>query len=119
MPNYMLLLHQDSAATPTATAASPDEVMAVIKQYAAWADRMRAEGRLQGGNKLTNDAGRILQPKSGRIAVTDGPYAESKEMIGGYFILSAKDYDEACTVAESCPHLTYGGRIELRQVDQV
>jgi hypothetical protein len=116
MPNYMLLLHADST-RPRPT--SPDEIMAITKSYMSWADRMRAEGRLKGGEKLTNDAGKVMRPKNGRVTVTDGPYAESKELVGGYFAISAKDYDEACRVAESCPHLGYGGTIEVRQVDQM
>ena len=60
-----------------------------------------------------------MRASSGRVSVTDGPYAESKELVGGYFIISAADYDEACRVAESNPHFKYGGNIEVRQVDAV
>ena len=112
MPDFMLFLHQDLGTGPIR---SPEEMMAVTKEYMAWADRMRAEGRLKGGERLANDPGKVLRPKVGRIAVTDGPYAETKELIGGYFAISATDYDEACRIAESCPHLKYGGRIEVRQ----
>lgn len=116
MPNYMLLLHQlSNRPRPT----SPDEIMAITKNYMSWADKMRAEGRLKGGDKLTFDPGKVIRPKNGRATVTDGPYAESKEMVGGYFMISAKDYDEACRLAETCPHLGYGGDIEVRQVDQM
>jgi len=80
MPNYMLLLHQDST-RPRPT--SPDEIMAITKSYMNWADRMRAEGRLKGGEKLTFDAGKVMRPKNGKVTVTDGPYAESKELVGG------------------------------------
>jgi hypothetical protein len=90
-------------------------MLAVTREYIAWAERMRAEGRLKGTERLSNDPGKVLRPKGGRIAVTDGPYAETKEIIGGYFAISAADYDEACRIAESCPHLKYGGRIEVRQ----
>jgi hypothetical protein len=117
MPNYMLFLHQSSN-RPRPT--SPDEIMAITKSYMVWADRMRAEGRLKGGEKLTFDAGKVMRPNGGgKVTVTDGPYAESKELVGGYFAISAKDYDEACRIAESCPHLGYGGTIEVRQVDQM
>ena len=116
MPNYMLFLHQSSTRPRPA---SPDEIMTITKAYMAWADRMRAEGRLKGGEKLTCDGGKVLRPNGGRVPVTDGPSAESKELVGGYFAISAKDYDEACRVAESCPHLGYGGSIEVRQVDQM
>jgi hypothetical protein len=116
MPNYMLFLHQNSNQPRPS---SPDDIMAITKAYMSWADRMRTEGRLKGGDKLTFDAGKVMRAKDGKVTVTDGPYAESKEIVGGYFTISAKDYDEACRVAESCPHLGYGGRIEVRQVDQM
>ena len=116
MPNYMLLLHQNSARPAPS---SPDEIMTITRAYMTWADKMRAEGRLKGGEKLTNDAGKVMRGKDGKVTVTDGPYAESKEIVGGYFAITAKDYDEACRVAESCPHLGYGGRIEVRQVEQM
>jgi hypothetical protein len=116
MPNYMLLLYQPP--NPPRTS-SPDEIMAITKSYMSWADRMRAEGRLKGGDKLTFDPGKVMRSKNGRVSVTDGPYAETKELIGGYFAISAKDYEEACKIAETCPHLGYGGNIEVRQVDQM
>jgi hypothetical protein len=116
MPNYMLFLHRNSSRP---TRPSPDDMMAMTKAYMGWAERMRAEGRLKGGDKLTDDPGRVMRPGDGRVTVTDGPYAESKEILGGYFMIGAKDYDDACRVAESCPHLGYGGRIEVRQVDQM
>jgi hypothetical protein len=112
MTDFMLFLHQDLGTGPIR---SPEEMMAVTREYMAWADRLRGEGRLKGGERLANDPGKVLRPKGGRVAVTDGPYAETKELIGGYFAISAKDYGEACQIAESCPHLKYGGRIEVRQ----
>jgi len=82
-----------------------------------WGDRLRSEGRLKAGEKLTFDAGRAMRAAGGRIMVTDGPYAESKELLGGFFVIAAADYDEACHLAESCPHFKYGGTIEVRQID--
>lgn len=116
MTNYILFLHQD---LQRPRSGSPDEMMAVTKAYMAWADRMRSEGRLKGGDKLTDEPGKIMRTKDGRVTVTDGPYAESKEVVGGFFVIGADGYDEACRLAESCPHLKFGGRIEVRQVDQM
>jgi hypothetical protein len=114
MPDFILFLHRQAGTPPSLT---PDQIMAMVKEYSSWSDRMRREGRFKAGDKLTDDAGRVMRAKSGRISVTDGPYAESKELVGGYYIISAKDYDEACRVAESNPHFKYGGNIEVRQVD--
>ena len=68
MPDFMLFLHQDLGTGPIR---SPEEMMAVTKEYMAWAERMRAEGRLKGGERLANDPGKVLRPKGGRIAVLD------------------------------------------------
>ena len=75
--------------------------------------------RHRAGQKLTNDAGKIMQLKGARTSITDGPFAESKDVIGGFWVISAKDYDEACQVAETSPHLGYGGRIEVREIDEM
>jgi hypothetical protein len=114
MPSYILLLHQESGRRQSAT---PDELTTMRQAYMGWAERMQAAGKLRGGEKLSDDAGRVLRRSQDRVAVTDGPYTESKELVAGYFILAAEDYDEACRLAEGCPHLTYGGRIEVRQID--
>jgi hypothetical protein len=49
----------------------------------------------------------------------DGPFAEAKEVIGGYFVIQAADYAEAVRLSTECPHLRYGGRIELREIHQL
>jgi hypothetical protein len=116
MSDFILLLHQRGGLPPQR---SREEVTAIIEEYQGWADRMRREGRHKGGEKLTNDAGRVMRLGAGGITVTDGPYAESKELIGGFFVIAAEDYDEALRVAESCPHLKYGAGIEIRQIDIV
>ena len=115
MPDFILLLHRLPGPPP-----SPEGLAAATKDYRGWADRLRDEGRLKGGQKLTFDAGRVMRNAAGgRVVVTDGPYAESKELLGGFFVVTAEDYDEACRLAESCPHLRYRQRIEIRQIDVV
>ncbi|MBL9095288.1 MAG: transcription initiation protein [Alphaproteobacteria bacterium] len=116
MPNYMLFLHEDQRQFD---GRSHDEMMRIIKEYGAWAAKMREEKRFVGGEKLTDDAGKVLRNKQGKIVVTDGPYAESKEVVGGYFAITAKDYAEACEVAKECPHLKYGGRVEVRAIHEL
>jgi hypothetical protein len=114
MPDFILLLHRPTGEPP---ALPPDQISAITREYKGWGDRLRAEGRLKAGEKLTSDAGRLMRPAGGRVMTTDGPFAESKELLGGFFLIAAKDYDEACRLAESCPHFKYGGSIEVRQID--
>jgi hypothetical protein len=117
MASFMLLLHRP--VERSRPLGDPQTVAKVTREYMDWADRTRAAGRLKAGSKLTDDAGRILRNQGGRVATTDGPFVESKEIVGGYFLISAGDYDEACRIAAECPHLKYGSSIEVRQVEEL
>ena len=116
MPSFMLLLHRP---VERLSQMDPETITKARREYLDWAKRMRAAGRLKGGSKLTDDAGRIMRNAGGRVAITDGPFTESKEMVGGYFLLAAGDYAEACRIASECPHLKYGSYLEVRQVEEL
>ena len=57
--------------------------------------------------------------RDGQVRVTDGPYSETKEVLGGYYIIEAGSYDQAIERSRDCPHLEYGGTIEVREVDKI
>ncbi len=114
MSQFILLLHENPQSFAEL---SPQEIQTVVGEYSAWREQVAGEGRLAGGNKLRDEGGRWLTGGNGDIRVVDGPYSEAKEVIGGYFLIKAGDYDEAVEVSRDCPHLRYGGRIELREVD--
>ena len=57
--------------------------------------------------------------RDGQVRVTDGPYSETKEVLGGYYIIEAGSYDQAIELSRDCPQLEYGGTIEVRQVDMI
>jgi hypothetical protein len=115
MAQYMLLLHQ----VPNYSADLPREKMLeVVKRYMAWADGLRQKGRMVGGEKLTAGGGRHIKVKDGKPVASDGPYAEAKDVVGGYFVIEAKDVAEAEAIARDCPHLWNDTNwIELRPVD--
>ena len=114
MPDYMLLLHE----SPTDFAeVSPEEMQAIIAKYSAWRDSLAESGRLISSEKLKDGEGRVLKNGGGEVRVLDGPYSETKEVIGGYFAIRAADYDEAVAVSKGCPHLGYGGTIEIREIE--
>ena len=116
MDDYLLLLHED----PSQYAAmSPAEMQAVIERYRQWAQKMAAAGRLAGGHKLADEGGKRVRVGSGRPLVTDGPFIESKDVIGGYFVIRAASYDDAVAAVADCPHLRGGNEIELRRIDKV
>lgn len=114
MPTFIMMLHEDPA---TFAAMSPDEMQATIGQYMAWGQKMEASGRLRGGQKLKDEGGRRLTARDGKLLVTDGPFAEAKDVIGGFFMIEAASYAEAEALIADCPHLRYG-EIELRETDE-
>ena len=93
---------------------APEEMQQVVDRWMAWFQRLTAEGIAIAGNPLENE-GKIVSGKNGRV-ISDGPFAESKETIGGYFILKVGTMDEAVAIAQQCPGLPYGIRVEVRPV---
>jgi hypothetical protein len=91
---------------------SPEEMQEVAGQWMGWFKRLSAEGKVLGGNPL-DATGKIVSGKSGRVVV-DGPFAESKEAIGGYFLVKADSIEEATAMAKECPGLAFGARVEVR-----
>ena len=70
----------------------------------------------QAGDLLAEDPGRVIRSHSGKPRATDGPYSETKEVLGGFYTIEAASYDEAVKLALEHPHLEYGGTIEVRQL---
>jgi hypothetical protein len=113
MAKFMLILHQ----TPRNwNDLSPDQIQQKVEKYQAWIEKMHSSGRHVSSEKLGEEGGRLLAVREGRLMVTDGPYAESKEVVGGYYVFRAANYEEAVELARDCPFLD-DGRIEIRQTD--
>jgi hypothetical protein len=93
---------------------SPEEIQEVVKQMYAWLDRLTAEGKAKAGKPLFPE-GKIVSKKKGR-SVADGPFAESKEAIGGFFLLEVGSLEEAAEIAKDFPGLNYGATVEVRPV---
>ena len=114
MDNYLLLLHED----PSQYAAlSPSDIQAIIEQYRIWSRKLAEAGRLVEGHKLSDEGGKRVRAGKGSPLVTDGPYAESKDVIGGLFVVKASSYDEAVKLVSDCPHLRGRNEIELRKIE--
>jgi len=93
---------------------SAEQMQQVAGQWMAWFNRLTEQGKAVAGNPLERE-GKIVSGKNGRV-VADGPFAESKEAIGGYFLLQVKSLDEAVAIAKECPGLAYGAVVEVRPV---
>lgn len=94
----------------------PEQLQEVVSDWVTWFEGLAQEGKCTGGHPLHAE-GKLVSGKNGRI-VTDGPFAESKEAIGGYFYLQVADLDEAIEIAKRCPGLEYGCVVEVRPVAQ-
>lgn len=92
---------------------SSEDKQKVTNEWMAWFRRLMNEGRAIAGNPLESE-GKIVSGKN--CVVSDGPFAESKEAIGGYFLLDVATMDEAVAIAQECPGLPYGARVEVRPV---
>jgi len=96
---------------------SPQELQEVTDRWMAWYNQLTDQGKVTRGQPLVNE-GKIVSGKNGRF-VADGPFAESKEAIGGYFLLNVPTIEEAVTVAKDCPGLEYGVTVEVRPIAAV
>lgn len=114
MARYMLTLHADPA---NWLALGPDEMQKAIEKYLAWGALLRRAGTLVSNDKLADGEGRVVRLVDGHIRTTDGPFTEGKEVMGGYYLIESGSYDDAASVAGSCPHLELGGTIEVRRID--
>lgn len=92
---------------------SPEEMQQIADKWMAWFNRLKDQGTAIAGDPL-EPKGKIVAGKD-RV-VSDGPFAESKEAIGGYFLLDVATMDEAVAIARECPGLAYGIRVEVRPV---
>jgi hypothetical protein len=92
---------------------TPEAMQQTLEKWRVWiGEGLRAGWMLDGGDALTQE-GRVVRPKQ---VVTDGPFVESKEIVGGYSIIQAETLDAAAELAHGCPVLQNGGFVEVRQL---
>jgi len=95
---------------------APDQLQAFMDEYMEFGKEMGERGILQGGERIrpTTDA-TTVRVKDGEVLTTDGPFAETKEQVGGYYVVDCKDLDEAIEVASKIPAARHGS-IEVRPI---
>jgi hypothetical protein len=109
---YMLIFRESSPETYKAM--SPEQRQQLLKQWNEWYDGLSAQGKVRNGHPLEPE-GRVVSGVRGE-RVVDGPFAEGKEAIGGFFILTIDSLDEATVIAKQCPSLGHGLIVEVRRV---
>ncbi len=111
MQTYYLILRDDPQMFASG---SPSDMQAVVQRYVKW--REENSKHVTSGQKLADGQGRVMRKAGGALSVSDGPFMEAKEVLGGFFVLAVEDYAAAQTVASTCPHLEFGS-IEIRQME--
>ncbi|MBV9392277.1 MAG: hypothetical protein JOY96_10325 [Verrucomicrobia bacterium] len=110
---YLLLIR----GTDWDTRLSPEEIQEVMNQFVSWHDGLKQRNIVKAAQPLVNE-GKIVSGKGGN-SVADGPFAEAKEAVGGYFLLQVSGQDEAVAIAKECPILSLGATIEVRQIAEI
>ena len=111
MPKYMALIYTDEHLGDNV---SPEEAQKSYEAYGAFTEEARGSGKMEAGDALqpTNTA-TTVRVRDGKVATTDGPFAETKEQLGGFYMFNCKDLDEAIEWAAKIPGAQYGS-IEVR-----
>jgi hypothetical protein len=111
MNEFLLVFRMDPA--KRSDLQSPEQMQLLMKRWQDWMGSIAAQNKLVSpGNRLGAD-GKVVKPNK---SVTNGPYVELKESIGGYTIVKASSLDEAAEISKGCPVLAVGGNVEIRPV---
>ena len=97
--------------------ASPQEMQQWMGRWMAWFETLTKQGHYEGVGQPLEPSGKTLRGKDKRL--TDGPFAEAKDLVGGFAIISAATINEATDLARGCPCFEYGGSVEVRPVRQM
>lgn len=110
MPKFMLLLYSDPAGFARL---SPEQAQTAMQKYMDW----RTKPFVVDSNRLGLDTGKVIKVNGAQPHATDGPFSETKEHLGGYYTIEAKDYDDAVRIAMEHPHVELrAGTVEIRQL---
>lgn len=113
MKDFLLIFRREQDASENTQAPSPEQIQAMMKPWQDWIGGIAAQNKLvSAGNRLESD-GTVVKPNG---IVTNGPYVDIKESIGGYTIVKADSLEEATELSKTCPILFVGGCVEVRAI---
>jgi hypothetical protein len=113
MKEFLLIFRNDFKSIPKG---SPEEMQAVTKKWMDWVGGIAAQNKLSYRRNQLSSTGRVVKPGN---VITDGPYSEIKESVGGYSIVKVDSYEDAVELAKGCPVLASGGNVEIREIDKI
>ena len=109
MKEFMMIFRSEKNDNP---APSPEQMQAMVAKWQDWIGGIAAQGKFVATNAL-GFQGKTVQ---GNAVISDGPYAEVKEIVGGYIIVKADNIEDAVKLSDGCPTLALGGKVEIRDV---
>jgi hypothetical protein len=110
MPNFLFVYRNEPF---DMSQVSPEQMQQSMDRWTAWINQGFAEGWMINPGDALLPEGRVVDKKK---VVTDGPFVESKELVGGYSVIQAASFDEAVKYAKTCPNIVEGGSVEIRQM---
>ena len=114
---YALLIVDSETASPSPEPPDPALSAQVLEAYSDYTQMLKGRGHYLGGEALqANPTATTVRVQDGKPIITDGPFVEAKEALGGFYLIEARDLDEALELAAQCPGATFGGAIEVRPV---
>lgn len=108
MPNFLYIFRGAGMSKQ-----SPQEMQQQMQKWGAWIQQLQRDGHFKAGEPLET-GGKVVRGK--RKAVTDGPYAEAKDLVGGFLLIEAANLDEATELSRGCPGLDVDGSVEVRPI---
>ena len=109
MAQFMLLLYDDPSNWQKI---SPEEMQKALEKYMAWTKKPF----MVDSKRLGPDPGRVIRSEAGKPRAKAGPYSETKEVLGGFYLIEADNYEPAVQRIMDHPHLEYGGTVEVREL---
>jgi hypothetical protein len=109
-----VLLYRNTAEASEEAMGTPERARASMAKWRTWLDGMAANGQLKNVGIALQPPGRVV--RGPRKTVIDGPFAETKELVGGFSVIEARDFAHAAEIASGCPILERGGSVEVRPV---
>lgn len=113
MKKFMLIAYDNPAMY---SSISPGEMQAIVEKYMAWTADIASKGHLVMGEKLVDNAGKAITRSGGALSITEGPYTEANEVVGGFWLIQCANEEEAIAIASSCPHVEKGV-LGLKEID--
>jgi hypothetical protein len=113
---FMLVIRDDNQDLPNY---GPAQIQALIERYRAWQEPLMKAGKILDGDKLVDGTGRTMRLERGKVVVRDGPFVETKEIVGGFYMLQAESFEECVALCQGHPAFTHNASLEIREIEVI